>query len=48
MIRKFIRWFKRVIIGEKEAEEVCETVLMPESERQEIQQNAETDIWGDV
>lgn len=47
MLRKFIRWFKRVIIGEKEEEEVCETVLMPESERQELQ-NTSDDIWGDV
>ena len=48
MIRKFIRWFKRVIIGEKEPEEICETTIMPEEERRQIREEAETDIWNDV
>ena len=48
MIRKFIRWFKRVIIGEKEPEEICETTIMPEEERRQIREEAEADIWNDV
>ena len=48
MIRRFIRWFKRVIIGEKEPEERCETTIMSEEERRQIKEEAEADMWNDV
>ena len=48
MIRRFIRWFKRVIIGEKEPEEVCETMVLSDEERQQIKEEAERDMWNDI
>ncbi len=48
MIKRFIRWFKRVIIGEDEPEEVCETIVMSEDELRQVREEAEKDMWSDV
>ena len=52
MIRKFIEWFKRVIIGIEDTEEVYETTIMTSSELDEIKKNAEKSAekssWSDV
>lgn len=48
MLKRFIRWFKRVIIGEEEPEEICETMVMSEEERKKIMEEAQNDLWDNV
>lgn len=46
---QFIRRIIAKIFGFKDdVEEVCETTLLSEDEREEIKKEAERDFWGEV
>lgn len=46
---KWIRSLVARIFGFKEdVEEVCETTILSEDEREEIKKDAERDFWGEV
>ena len=49
MLNKLKKWLKKSFIGtNEEKEEVCETALLSEEEREEVIKNAEKDIWEDA